>query len=437
MKSLRLKAVVLVVFFLTQTLSLMIAGTSLDANQTMEAPLTMTTDTDADSATLYLQSRSSALQMGNQSTIQILNHEVGTNDDQVNASQSLDLLAFLDPQFSTTATLNGQLSFALWIRGSGGPNSKATVTFTIERADANGTAQGSAIATATTSNVVFPTTYTEHTASTTVSNVQLNAGERLKYSVQISGNNGITYTARWGSTLYQSRISIPMTVPVDVTSNNYVDASGQSIDTFWVGTTATNTVLSLNLASPLTVNHVDNVTAELVAPNGTVVSNTLATTTAASHEAQGSWNLTLPFDGNTLAGDWVVRYQINSLDASRWMQDYPGDATAGGYRIFTNVTVPVRYAGMLDVNCMNADGDVLGGVGIEVTADSIRRADLDATCDASGSAQLQLPLTNLNLDFVYQDVTVSSEALSFTANQSLNVQTNVSDVVLNATHADG
>ena len=113
MKSLRLKAVVLVVFFLTQTLSLMIAGTSLDANQTMEAPLTMTTDTDADSATLYLQSRSSALQMGNQSTIQILNHEVGTNDDQVNASQSLDLLAFLDPQFSTTATLNGQVSFAL------------------------------------------------------------------------------------------------------------------------------------------------------------------------------------------------------------------------------------------------------------------------------------------------------------------------------------
>ena len=293
MKSLRLKAVVLVVFFLTQTLSLMIAGTSLDANQTMEAPLTMTTDTDADSATLYLQSRSSALQMGNQSTIQILNHEVGTNDDQVNASQSLDLLAFLDPQFSTTATLNGQVSFALWIRGSGGPNSKATITFTIERADANGTAQGSAIATATTSNVVFPTTYTEHTASTTVSNVQLNVGERLKYSVQISGNNGITYTARWGSTLYQSRVSIPMTVPVDVTSNNYIDASGQSIDTFWVGTTATNTVLSLNLASPLTVNHVDNVTAELVAPNGTVVSNTLATTTAASHEAQGSWNLCL------------------------------------------------------------------------------------------------------------------------------------------------
>jgi hypothetical protein len=433
----RTLALSLVVLFLAQTISLMVVSTHLASVHQHEAQMNMTSNTNADSATLYLHSRSSALQMGNQSTIQILNHEVGANDDSVNATQSLDISAFLDPQFATATTLNGQISFALWIRGSGGPNSKATVSFTVERADANGTVQGSAIATASTGNVVFPTTYTEHTNTATVSNVQLSAGERLKFSVQVSGNNGITYTARWGSTLYQSRISLPVTVPVDVLSNDYVDASGQSIDTFWVGTTATNTVLSLRLASPLTVNHVDNVSAELVSPNGTSVSTTSLTTGAPSWQAQGSWNLTLPFNANTVAGDWEVRYQIDSLDATRWMLDYPGDATAGGYRVFTNITVPVRYSGVLDVNCMDADGDVLGGVDIRVTADSLRRADLDATCDASGAAQLQLPLSNLDLDFVYQNVNVASESLTFSANQTLNVLTNVSDVVLNATHADG
>ena len=73
------------------------------------AQLNMTTETDSASATVFIHSRTSALQMGNQSTIQVLNHEVGTNDDQVNATQSLDISAFLEPQFATNATLNGQV----------------------------------------------------------------------------------------------------------------------------------------------------------------------------------------------------------------------------------------------------------------------------------------------------------------------------------------
>ncbi|MEK9651614.1 MAG: hypothetical protein VW102_05385 [Poseidonia sp.] len=429
-------AVGLVVLFLAQSLSLMVIS-QLDHQQHQPAPLNMATSTNADEAKLFLHSRTSALQMGNQSTIQILNHEVGSNDDSVNATQSLDISAYLDPQFATGATLSGQVSFALWIRGSGGPNSKATVTFSLYRADANGTVQGAAIATASTGNVVFPTTYTEHTDSTTVSNLQLLQGERLKYTVAVSGNNGIAYTARWGSSLYQSYLSLPVTVPVDVASNTFVDATGQSIDTFWVGTTGANPVVSLTLASPFTVNHVDSVNATLVAPNGTVITTTSLSTTASSWQAQGAWNMTLPLDGNSVAGDWQIRYEIDSLDAMRWMQDYPGDSTAGGQRVFTNITVPVRYSGVLDLNCNDADGDALGGVGVRVTADAVRRADLDANCGAAGAVQMALPLTNLALEFVYQGVSVGTESLAFSSNQTLNVQTNVSDIVLNATHADG
>ena len=430
-------SVVLIVLFLTQTLSIGVINSQLGDVHRNEAPLNMTSSTNADSATLYLHSRTSALQMGNQSTIQILNHEVGSNDDNVNATQSLDISAYLDPQFATSATLNGQVDFALWIRGSGGPNSKATVTFSIHRADANGTIQGAAIATASTGNVVFPTTYTEHTDSATVSNVQLQAGERLRLTVQVSGNNGITYTARWGSSLYQSHVSLPVTVPVDVTSNTYVNGTGQSIDTYWVGTTGQNTVISLNVASPLTINHIDSIKATIVAPNGTEISTSTLATTANTWQSEGSWNLTLPFDNTTVAGDWVIQYEIDSLDATRWMQAYPGDATAGGYRVFTNITVPVRYSGVLDVNCMDADGDTLGDVSIQVMADSVRRTDLDTVCDSLGTAQMQLPLANLVLDFVYQGVPVGSESLAFSANQTIDVMTNVSDVEINAEHADG
>ena len=193
-----LLACVLIFLMLSHSISNFSTYDNLQEQVYDNAQLNMTTETDSASATVFLHSRTSALQMGNQSTIQVLNHEIGTNDDQVNATQSLDISAFLDPQFATNATLNGQVAFALWIRGSGGPNSKATIEFNVHKTDSNGTVQGSAIVTASTSNVVFPTTFTEHTNTATVSNIQLTQGERLKLSVQITGNNGITYTARWG-----------------------------------------------------------------------------------------------------------------------------------------------------------------------------------------------------------------------------------------------
>ena len=433
----QVSALFLILFFIVQTIPVLFIAPPLESTPVREAPLSMSSTTNADSATLFLHSRTSALQMGNQSTIQILNHQVGVNDDSINATQSIDISAFLDPALATATTLNGQVTFALWIRGSGGPNSKATVSFTLNRADANGTIFGSAIATVSTGNVIFPTTYTEHTATTSVSNVQLAAGERLKLSVQISGNNGITYTARWGSNLYQSHIVLPITVPIGVTANDFTDANGQSIDTYWVGTTTTNTVLSLTLSSPLTMNHVENVSVEFVAPNGSVFSSTSLSTSSSSWQAQGVWNLTLPLNANSIAGDWVVRYQIDSLDAARWLADHPGDGTAGGYRVFTNITIPVRYSGVLDVNCNNAEGDSLADVEIQVTVSGQRRADLDETCNISGYAQMNLPLSNIKLEFRYQDTGVYSTTFSLTANQSLSVNTQVSDIHLNATHADG
>ena len=432
-----LLACVLIFLMLSHSISNFSTYDNLQEQVYDNAQLNMTTETDSASATVFLHSRTSALQMGNQSTIQVLNHEIGTNDDQVNATQSLDISAFLDPQFATNATLNGQVAFALWIRGSGGPNSKATIEFNVHKTDSNGTVQGSAIVTASTSNVVFPTTFTEHTNTATVSNIQLTQGERLKLSVQITGNNGITYTARWGSNLYQSKVSLPITEPISVDSNNFVDDTLQSIDTYWIGTTGENTSMVLSLSSPLSINHVDKVTANLRDPNGVIQSTYNIATNDSSWQAQGHWNLTLPFDVNTIAGDWILEYEIDSLDAARWIQDYPGDETAGGYRIFTNVTIPVRYSAILSINCMDADGDSLSNVSIQVTADSVRRADLDSTCDSSGSSDIELPLNNIMLKFIYQNVEVANENLNFNGNQTLDVNTNVSDIVLNATHADG
>ena len=120
----------------------------------------------------------------------------------------------------------------------------------------------------------------------------------------------------------------------------------------------------LSLSSPLSINHIDKVTANLRDPNGVIQSTYNIATNDSSWQAQGQWNLTLPFDVNTIAGDWILEHQIDSLDASRWIQDYPGDETAGGYRIFTNVTIPVRYSAILSVNCMDADGDSLSNVSI-------------------------------------------------------------------------
>ena len=409
----------------------------LGQDEVERAPISITTTASSGTTTVFLQSRAAALQMGNGSTIEVLNHSIGTSDTSNSGSQTFDIAAFLDPSFATATVLSGTVSFALWIRGSGGPNSKASITFNLYRADANGTVTGAAVATASTSNVVFPTTYTEHTASTTVSNLQFAAGERLKLTVAVSGNNGITYEARWGSSLYQSRIELPISVPINVLSNDLADSNGLSLSTYWVGTTPASPTFTLNLSSPLTTAHIDEIRTELFAPNGTSVMTSTLNTSSPAYTGTSQWTALLPLNNQSAFGSWRLALEIDSLDAARWMVDHPGDATAAGMRMFANVTVPVAASSILTLNCMDADGQPLAGVGVQVWSQQVRRPDLDQPCGSSGQVDLEVPNGLVDLSLSYQGVTVAQPSFTVNGNTTQTVLTSVSDLTLNASHADG
>jgi len=434
-------AYMLVIIIVCQSL---LANAGYDANLLQETDTSLETPLNSTFApvslgptTLFLQSRTSALQMGNGSTIRVLNHSVGNLDSTNSGSQSLQVTAFTDPVLRTAADLSGSVRFALWIRGSGGPNSKASIQFELNRADSNGTVFGAALATVTTNNVAFPTSYTEHVANATISTISLNPGERLHLSIDISGNNGITYTARWGTSLYQSRFELPVVSPVTAGSPDLTDANGSSVSRVWAGLTPSPVELSLPMSSPFGVEHFDSVEVDLVAPNGTVVATSNATSLDQPWQARGNWSVQYPFSSTSVFGNWLVRWRIDTLDASRWLADHPGDDTAGGYRLFVNSTLPVELPYQLDVDCVDADGNPLANLTLQISIDGVREPSRDSQCDAAGQASLDVPGAQVDLVALHQGVSVGSGSYIVNSNRSETLATNVSDLRINSTHADG
>lgn len=385
----------------------------------------------------YLHSRSVALSMGNQTTIQVMNTTVGGGDDNNSGTQSVTVTAYLDPGMGMDSVLDGTIQFGVWIRGSGGPNSKATISHELQRTDANGSTYGSNIAQTSSSNVNFPTSYTEHTSQTTVSNLALPAGHRLKWTIDFSGNNGITYTARWGSATYLTRVELPLSPVIDPQATDLVDASGNATDVFAPGVTLTPLTLAGRVNSTLRMSHIQRVEHTVMAPNGSAIHVVNATLQGSATATTGWWNATWSPNGSLPVGTYSLATRYEDASGQQWDVDHPGDDTGGGHHVWANRTFEVQHPNTVTFACRDADGQDLPGLRLAFTHEGNPLSGTERVCDGAAVATATLPSGNITVQPTLQAVGLPAIPLVISGNASVNLTVAVSEVRLEARHDDG